>query len=88
MSLIVTRSFQQCLWAKAKPDKVETATHSRVLHVLLSALLEGGGIKGVGNSNEPRTLDFLDALELGFSRSPLCVVLVPIQRDLATKKGF
>lgn len=88
MSLIVTESFQQCLRDKAKSDRVETATNSRVLHMLLSALLEEGSIKGVGSSNEPRTLDCLDALELGFSRSLLCVVLVQIQRDLATKKGF
>lgn len=45
MSLIVTGSFQQCLWDKAKPDRVETATHSRVLHMLLSALLEGEVLK-------------------------------------------
>lgn len=56
--------------------------------MLLSALVEGGSIKDVGSSSEPRTLDCLDALELGFSRSPLSVVLVPIQRDLATKKSF
>lgn len=57
----------------------------------LSALLEGGSSKGVGSRNDlgfRRTLDCLYALELGFSRSLLCVVLVPIKRDLANKKVF
>lgn len=50
--------------------------------------LEGGSIKGAENSNEARILDCLNALELGFSKSTLCLVLVPIQRDLVTKKDF
>lgn len=53
MSFIVIGSSQQCLGDQAKPDSVETATHSRVLLVLLSALLEKGSIKSVGRSNEP-----------------------------------
>lgn len=53
MSFIATGSSQQCLGDQAKPSNVETATHSRVLLVLLSAFLEEGSIKGVGSSNEP-----------------------------------
>lgn len=45
----------------------------------------------MGNVNElefSRILDCLDALEMRVSKSPLCVVLIPVQRDLATRKDL
>lgn len=77
ISIIATGSFQQSLWNKAKPDWVETAAYSRVLHMQPSLLYwREWSIKGVGNVNElefSRILDCLDALEMRvFQKSSVC----------------